>query len=58
MVRNVKLAGNLFDTMLQIDMVGDKVEYEGGTCGKRGQNVPEASGAPHIRVKNVMVMGV
>ena len=58
MVRNVKLAGNLFDTLLQIDMVGDDLEYEGGTCGKSGQNIPECSGAPHIRIKKIMVMGV
>lgn len=58
MLRNVKLAGNLFDTLKQIDMVGNKIEFEGGTCGKRGQYVPETSGAPHVRIKEVMIMGV
>ena len=57
MVRNVKLAGNLFDTLLQIDMVGNKLEYEGGTCGKRDQLVPNSTGGPHLRVKKVMIMG-
>lgn len=56
-VRNVKLTGNLFDTLKNIDMVGDDLRIEGGTCGKEGQLVPQSDGAPHIRIKNMMVVG-
>jgi len=57
-VRDVKLVGNLFKTLDNVDMVGNDLNFEGGTCGKGGQYLPETSGAPHIRIRNVMVMGV
>jgi len=57
-VRDVKLVGNLFETLNNVDMVGNDLKYEGGTCGKGGQYLPETSGAPHIRMRNVMVIGV
>lgn len=57
-VRDVKLVGNLFETLKNVDMVGNDLKYEGGTCGKGGQYLPETSGAPHIRIRNVMVIGV
>ena len=57
-VRDVKLSGNLFETLKNIDMVGDDIEFEGGTCGKMGQGMPNSTGGPHIRIRDVVVIGV
>ena len=56
-VANVKLTGNLFDTLKQIDMVGNDSLIDGGTCGKGGQKLPVSSGSPHIRFKKIKVIG-
>jgi TldD protein len=60
LVRDVKLSGNLFVTLKNIDMVGnDFTVYEmGGGCGKAGQfPLPVATGSPHIRIQDVVVGG-
>jgi TldD protein len=64
MVKNVTVSGNLFSTLKNIDMIGnDFVQQEGaGGCGK-GDGwkfqfpLPVASGAPHIRIQNLVVSG-
>jgi TldD protein len=58
MVRDVKLAGNLFETLKNIDMVGKKLIFEGGSCGKGGQYISNTTGGVHVRIQNAMVMGV
>jgi TldD protein len=60
LVRDVVLTGNVFETLMNIDMVGDTVEYPpaGGGCGKGGQSpLPVGFGGPHVRVQNVVVGG-
>ena len=58
MVRDVKLAGNLFETLKNIDMVGSKLVFEGGTCGKGGQYIANTTGGVHLRIKKMAIMGV
>jgi len=61
LVRDVVLTGNLFETLMNIEMIGDKVEWSksGGGCGKGGQSpLPVGTGSPHIRIKDVIVGGV
>ena len=65
MVRNVTLSGNLFTTLKNIDMIGNDffIPESGGGCGKGTGGrfqfpLPVAHGAPHIRIKDVVVGGV
>lgn len=57
-VRDVKLTGNLFETLENVSMVGREGVIQGGTCGKMGQYVPENSAAPHVKISKVEVIGV
>ncbi len=60
LVRDVVLTGNVFETLMNIDMVGDTVEYPpaGGGCGKGGQSpLPVGFGGPHVRIQNLVVGG-
>jgi TldD protein len=61
LVRDVKLMGNVFTTMENIDMIGnDPGEKNGpGGCGKGAQApLPTSGFCPHIRIQNVVVGGV
>ncbi len=60
LVRDVVLTGNVFETLMNIDMVGDAVEFPpaGGGCGKGGQSpLPVGLGGPHVRIQDVVVGG-
>jgi TldD protein len=60
-VRDLKLQGNLFETLENIVAVGDdlRIPDEGvGGCGKWGQSpLPVGTGGPHILVDNVQIGG-
>lgn len=60
-VRDLKLQGNLFETLENIAAVGDDlfIPDEGvGGCGKSNQiPLPVGTGGPHILVKNVQIGG-
>jgi TldD protein len=60
LVRDATLSGNVFETLKNIDMIGDDLVMFGGIggCGKAGQSpLPVGLGAPHIRIKNVVIGG-
>ena len=60
MVRDVTLAGNVFQTLKQIDMVGSELSCRdsAGGCGKGEQSpLPTSMWAPHIRINEVVVGG-
>ena len=58
-LRPVVLTGNIFDTLGQIDAVGNDLDMnQGGGCGKGGQApLPVSNGGPHIRIKRCLVGG-
>jgi len=59
-VRDVKLAGNVWQTLRDIDAVGDDFSIDDGPggCGKGAQfPLPVSHSAPHIRIRNVSVGG-
>ena len=57
-VSDVTLSGNVFQTLKDIDAVGDDLTFSSGSCGKCGQNgLPVGVGGPHIRIKNVLIGG-
>jgi TldD protein len=60
LVRDVILSGNVFETLKSIDgIANDLVISEGaGGCGKAGQApLPVAFGAPHVRIRDVVIGG-
>jgi TldD protein len=59
-IRDVILSGNVFETLKNIDAIGDDFELAGslGGCGKDGQwPLPVSFGSPHIRIRNVIIGG-
>ena len=60
LVRDVVLTGNVFETLMNIDKIGNTVELPpvGGGCGKGGQSpLPVGFGGPYVRMQNVVVGG-
>jgi len=58
MVRDVVLSGNLFATLAHVEAVGDDFEWlGGGNCGKGQGGLPVGIGAPHIRIRDVIIGG-
>ncbi len=60
LVKDVTLAGNLFQSLQAIDGVGGDFQWNqmGGGCGKGGQfPLPVTEGAPHVRFKQLLVGG-
>jgi TldD protein len=58
LVRDVVLSGNLFVTLKHIDAIGDDFQWaEWGRCGKGQGGLPVTMGAPHIRIRDVLIGG-
>ena len=60
MLRDVVLTGNVFETLKNIEMIGNDLKLHGGLggCGKNGQSpLPVSDGSPHIRIKDVIIGG-
>ena len=58
MVKDVILSGNLFTTLQNIDAIGDDLAHSKlGTCGKGQGGLPVSTGAPHIRIQDVVMGG-
>ena len=59
MVRPVKLSGNIFSTLMNVDAIGNDLDInQGGGCGKGGQSpLPVSNGSPHIRIQKCLVGG-
>lgn len=61
LVRDVVLTGNVFETLLNIDKIGNDLDWEPnspGGCGKGGQSpLKTGVGGPHIRIQNCVVGG-
>ncbi len=58
-LRPVVLTGNVFETLSNIDAIGNDLNMnQGGGCGKGGQvPLPVANGSPHIRLRRCLVGG-
>ncbi len=61
LVRDVVLTGNVFETLMNIDMIGNEIEWHPGGpggCGKGGQSgLRTGFGGPHVRIQDVVVGG-
>ena len=61
LLRDVVLTGNVFQTLADIEAIGDDLKMHGGLggCGKGGQSPLRVSdGGPSVRIKNVVVGGL
>jgi len=59
-VRDVVLTGNVFQTLRNIDCLGNDFRMHGGLggCGKGGQSpLRVGDGGPHCRIRNVVIGG-
>ncbi len=58
-VKDVTLSGNVFQTLEDIEAIGDDFDWdESGGCGKGGQNgLPVGCGGPSLRIRDVVVGG-
>ena len=59
MVRDVILSGNLFVTLAHIDAIGNDFRWlkMAGSCGKGQGGLPVGMGAPHVRIRDVLIGG-
>ena len=60
LVKDVVMAGNLFQTLDRIDHIAGDFTWNqmGGGCGKGGQvPLPVTEGAPHVRIEEILVGG-
>jgi TldD protein len=55
MMRDVTITGNILQTLLDVECVGNDFGTSPGICGKFSQEVPVSDGGPHIRVRNVAI---
>ena len=58
LLRDVMLTGNLFETLRNIDALGNDLALFGGMggCGKEGQApLPVSDGGPHVRIQNLLI---
>jgi len=61
LVKDVVIAGNLFQTLDRIDRIAADFQWNelGGGCGKAGQApLPVTEGAPHLRISEALVGGL
>jgi TldD protein len=57
-VRGAVMMGNVFETLRNIDAVGNDFRWIFGNCGKGGQGmIPAGMGGPSVRIQNVVVGG-
>lgn len=58
-VRDVTLSGNVFQTLADVEAIGDDFYWdESGGCGKGGQSgLPVGCGGPSLRIRDVVVGG-
>ena len=59
MVRDVVLTGNVFETLMNFDMIGREIGWAPiGGCGKGSQiGLRTGTGGPHVRIQDVVVGG-
>ncbi|OGS33646.1 MAG: hypothetical protein A2293_10200 [Elusimicrobia bacterium RIFOXYB2_FULL_49_7] len=58
LLRDVILTGNVFETLGNIEKVGNDLQLFGGMggCGKEGQSpLPVSDGGPHLQIRNVLI---
>ena len=59
LIRPITLTGNVFETLKNINAIGNDLNMnQGGGCGKGGQSpLPVSNGSPHIRIHDCLIGG-
>jgi TldD protein len=59
MIRNINISGNLYETLNNIQAIGNDLKLgEVGGCGKGQLNIRSCYGAPHIIIRNAVIGGI
>ncbi len=59
MIRDINISGNLYETLNNIQAIGNDLQLgEIGGCGKGQMNIRSCYGAPHIIIKNAVIGGI
>ncbi len=58
MIRDVSVAGQIIEFLSKIDAIGNDFGLSAGTCGKGEQMIPDNSGGPHARIRQVPLGGM
>lgn len=59
MIRDINIAGNLYNTLQNIIMVANDLKLSRiGGCGKGQLNIRSCHGAPHVLVRDVVIGGI
>jgi len=56
--RDASLSGFTLDVLMNVEAVANDLSFRPGFCGKEGQYVRVTTGAPHVRVRDVVVGGL
>lgn len=56
--RDAALSGYTLDVLMNVEAVANDLSFRPGLCGKEGQLVRVTTGAPHIRVRDVVIGGL
>lgn len=56
--KDASLSGYTLDVLMNVEAVADDLSFKPGLCGKEGQLVRVTTGAPHIRVRDVVIGGL
>ena len=54
-MRDVTITGNILQTLLDVECVGNDFDTTPGVCGKLSQEIPVSDGGPHVRIRNVAI---
>jgi TldD protein len=58
MIRDINISGNLYQTLLHIEGIGNDLDLsQMGGCGKGQTNIRSCHGGPHILVRDVVIGG-
>jgi TldD protein len=55
MIKDCSINGNILESLHNIDMVANDLEFLPGTCGKDAQSAPVTTGSPHLRIGKILV---
>lgn len=56
-LKDVSIGGVTLKVLKNVDAVANDLQFKDGLCGKDSQNIPNTTGGPHIRVRNVLIGG-
>ncbi|PTD94536.1 hypothetical protein C9439_01600 [archaeon SCG-AAA382B04] len=56
-IKDVSLTGNTLNVLKNIEKLSETKSFYPGRCGKGGQMVPVADGAPYTKISNALVGG-